>query len=320
MHSHLVFVVEKPSQLRSLVPHLTAIWPNKTIYAITTMYVGLYEFRYRRGLRISDFPIIEEPAWKLRTQELSPVFEISDSEAKRCNKDPITLLQSAASIWYASDPDASGAVNFHVLLSEALGSERARNTYPALLLADLSESGIANAFSEIGTTDDEWFNLARNTGLARRFFDFNYNVNAMALLSPALRQVCNESHNYLISKYSLQLLYFIRDNPQDFTESSLISSMQNLPGTGRYKQNGLGSPASRAAIIRGLQSSGLIQGAQLSLAGRAFLNLLHPDCCDQDLQGRITEWEQDWPASKPKMERYLRTFFGKQKRFKSQSH
>ncbi|MBV8248470.1 MAG: hypothetical protein JO200_08455 [Comamonas sp.] len=314
MKEHTVFVVEKLSTLRKLAPHLSSRWPGK-VYAITTLYLGLYEFRYPRGLSMADFPFVGEPTWKVRHQEQSPAFEIQGDEAHRCALDPVELLRGASSICFAADPDPAGAVAFHVLLSECLGDASARASWPALRLRALDERSISSAPDAAGATSDDWFESMRNAGIARRFFDFNYNINALALFGQALRQVGGLSRDYLVSKYSLQLLYALRDWPPARSDGALIHAMENWQGTGRYTACGMGSPASRLAILTGLRSAGLVDGVALTASGRAFLNGLHPDCCDQDLPGRIGEWEQHWPASRPKMERYLRTFFGKQKRY-----
>lgn len=53
-----------------------------------------------------------------------------------------------------------------------------------------------------------------------------------------------------------------------------------------------------------------------SCCGAVTLSHLHPDCQDMDLPGRMNEWQNQWPASRGKIERYLRTFFGKQLRFR----
>lgn len=53
----------------------------------------------------------------------------------------------------------------------------------------------------------------------------------------------------------------------------------------------------------------------LTAQGEAFLSALHPDCEDADLPFRLRQWEASWPVSRPSVERYLRTFFGKAARF-----
>lgn len=313
MQEHTVFVVENHLRIRALAPHISARFPGR-IYAITTLYLGLYEFRYRRGLSMADLPLIGEPTWKARPQTRPVVFEVIAGEAHPVNLEPAELLRSASTIWFAADPDPAGAVAFHVLLSESIGPKTACESHPALRMHGLDKHSLSNAFDAAGTTSDEWFNSARNAGIARRFFDFNYNVNAAALLGQALRKTSPNS-TYLVSKYGLQLLYALRDWKPLGNELALMRAMEAWQGSGRYAVCSMGSTASRPEILQGLRAAGLVDGLELSASGQAFLDLLHPDCCDQDLPGRMRQWEQEWPASQPKMERYLRTFFGKQKRF-----
>jgi len=124
-----------------------------------------------------------------------------------------------------------------------------------------------------------------------------------------------------MGKNSLQILYWMRaqQGVQVVQEFTLLQLMERWKGTGRYGECEMGSPASRGPIFMTLLNAGLLErrGSDLDIsdAGLEFLNLLHPDCEDQDLPARLHEWQSDWPNSKPKMERYIRTLFGKQLRF-----
>lgn len=314
-----VFVVEKPAVARVLAPHLSARWPGHRIYAITTLYAGLYEFRYPRGLAIRDFPYVGEPAWKARSLELSPVWSIAGDKAARVELDPRAVLSAAEEISFAADPDPSGAVAFQVLLTEALGQAAAAMQRPAFQIHALDQPGIERAFDSPGTTADPAFATWVNIGTARRFFEFNFNVNALALLSQILRDVGVRQQSYGMSKYALQLLYGLRGR-LPLSESEVIQLMVDWRGTTRYAPAPLGSPASRSEIVSRLLDLQLLakddhEGIALSSRGEAFLSLLHPDCEDADLPARLAAWALAWPDARPKMERYLRTFFGKLKRY-----
>lgn len=321
MQESIVFVVEKPVVVRALAPYLSARWSAKRIFAITTPRVGLYEFRYPRGLSFSAFPHIGDPSWKPRPQVASPSWLIDAGTAARIDRSPADLLRDATKIIFAGDPDASGAVAYHVLVSQCLGSVAAALTRPALHLLDLDQTNIERSLDSMASTADTWFVECLSAGLARRFFDFNFNVNALALLGEPLKQAGVDGDHFMMSKYSLQLLYGMRELPP-MTEGKLIELMHRWPGTGRYAPSELGSPASRVDIVSGLNDAGLLVAdsnrlMKLSERGQQFLNHLHPDCQDPDLPARLLQWESGWPASKPSIERYLRTFFGKQKRFSS---
>jgi hypothetical protein len=293
------------------------------------MGLGLYEFRYPRGLHMADYPYIGDPAWRPRLFVNEPTWEIRDGAVVHLPMSPEAVLQIASTIVFAADPDARGAVAFHVLLSQTLGEEAARECWSAIKLLAFDATSVERSLDEIGSTHDAWFESIRHAGLARRFFDYNYNVNALTFFSPVLYAINQRSdrpsksteNGFPVSKYSLQLLYALRDQPLPERPKGVLwevfRKMQHWTGTGRYPPSPLGSPSSQAEIVRGLQRDDLMQHAELSPTGRTFLDRLHPDCCDPDLPARISNWEQAWPASRTRMERYLHTFFGKQKRFKS---
>lgn len=327
MKERIVFIVEKPSTLRDLAPHLIERWPGGSLYGITTLRFGLYQYRYPRGLRMIDYPFIGEPVWRPRDLELSPVWAIRGDKIKRLEEEHSEVLRKASTIVFLADPDPTGVVAFHVLLSQVLGDDAARECRPAIRLESMHAEGVRRALENIESTHDAWFASCRSAGLARRFFDYNYDVNALAFFSPVLYALNQAStgrtkstvQSHQMSKYSLQLLYALRDHPLPEVAGSIdhhvLLSMMNWSGTGKYPPTSLGSVTSRAAIVGGLYDDGLLLKSGVSTAGRAFLDQLHPDCCDPDLPARIRRWEQAWPATRPSMERYLRTFFGKQKRF-----
>ena len=320
MQPCIVLVVDKPFVAKTLAPQLSARWPQARVFAITTLYRGLYEFNYLRGLRFSDFPYVQDPAWKPRSLELSPVWEIREGTATRVSQDLAALIRAADLLVYAGEPDASGVIAYEVLLTQILGREAALRIRPTLCPQSLTKSDIAAALGNPGSTSDDWFVACRNAGRARKWFDFNFNMNALALFG-ALTKKYAPGEAYLPSKYGLQLLYQLREQPVE-SERGLLELMAHWPGTGRYAPCPLGSAASRPAIIEGLLRVGLVARTgtgqvHLSETGTNFLQKLHPDCRDADLPARLNTWAAAWPESKPSMERYLRTFFGKQKRFRA---
>lgn len=72
-------------------------------------------------------------------------------------------------------------------------------------------------------------------------------------------------------------------------------------------------------MVEGLVRNGLLieddKYYSITAKGQEFLSLLHRECNDQDLPYRLHQWCQNWNDSKPTIDRYLRTFFGRQKRF-----
>jgi hypothetical protein len=217
-------------------------------------------------------------------------------------------------------------VAFDVLMRQVFGDDRARDC-PALMLRLLDEAAIERALATMRP-----FGQACAASLAygrvTRYFDWNWNVNGLAILGEAQRRVGVAAGAPPLSKYALQLLYALRHLPPQ-TDGAVVSLMQAWPGTGRYPaQPGsgfsrMGSPASRLPIVDNLGKAGLLDWLEVSERhalsvserGHALLGLLHPGCEDADLPFRLHAWCEQGEDSKPAIDRYIKTFFGKQKRF-----
>lgn len=176
---------------------------------------------------------------------------------------------------------------------------------------------------------------------ARRFFDYNWAVNAGALIGAPLRaagvppslagragepRVAAAS---LVSKYSLLLLLHLAGGGADpvWSESRIIAAMAEWRGTGKYRDRGtgLGGSASRSHILENLRQLGLLEdvgapagasGGRLRVSGRghALAGLLPKLAYDPDLPARIAGWADAWPESRPRVEAYLRRYWGAIKR------
>lgn len=322
MQETIVLVTDKPSAARAILPLAQSFWPDARLLAVSTLYIGLYEFRYPRGLKISDYPYIGAPRWKPREHVRHQVLTVTDGNCENSNISPEQALKQTSRIVFASDPCSSGAVTYHVLLSEVFGEDVAREPRMALNLPSLAEADITTQLKHPTTTDSPEFQRWLNAGIARRYFDFNYNVNAFAILGATLKKCgVTTSQAFGVSKYSLQLLYWLRDQDA-MGYPAIIQAMARWGGTGRYKGMAeLGSPASRWQIIENMRNLQLLEALgdqprgmklRLSAKGEAFLAALHPDCKDADLPFRLEEWERDWPQSQKRIDRYIKTFFGKQ--------
>lgn len=324
MQETIVLVTDKPSTAKAILPLAQSFWPKAHLFAVSTLYIGLYEFRYPRGLKISDYPYIGAPRWKPREHVRHQVLTVKDGNCENGNISPEQALKQASKIVFASDPCPSCAITYHVLLSEVFGEDVAREPRMALNLPSLKEANITTQLKHPTTTDSPEFQGWLNAGVARRYFDFNYNVNAFAILGATLKKCgVTTSQAFGVSKYGLQLLYWLRDRgAKGCRYPAIVEAMSSWSGTGRYKGMGeLGSPASRAQIIENMRSLQLLEvlGVQprdmevrLSAEGANFLAALHPDCEDADLPFRLEEWGRDWPQSQKKIDRYIKTFFGKQ--------
>lgn len=326
MSASIVLVTEKPHVDRAILPIAQRLLgEHHVVYTIPTLYLGHFEFRYPRGLSRRDYPYVAEPKWKPREQGDFSVYRMDNGVVAKTSLAFRDALLGASEIAFACDPDPSGAIAFHTLLSEVLGAEAAGEERRAFQINSLDPASISQALMQAQSTRSPWFSALLAAGQCRRFFDYNFNTNALAILGDVLRTLGAGGPGVGISKYGLQLLYHLRTQGAQ-SDSALASAMAQWQGTGRYdEETGLGSPASRWKIHENLLDAGLVVEGEgngrsrmnrLSHQGERFLAALHPDCEDADLPFRIRQWGESWPASRPNVERYLRTFFGKAARFK----
>ncbi|KWA84149.1 hypothetical protein WL29_22560 [Burkholderia ubonensis] len=325
---NVLIVAEKPLISRSIAPAARRHWPQDSITFVHAVPYGNIGFRYPRGLKLDEFPLLSEPRDKLVSWEewaCAPLKLTSDASLvpEVMSRE---LFITADIIVCACDADHTGAVGFEVLMRQVFGDDRALDC-PALVIHSLYEVDVEKAFAQLMPVR-EAYSSSLEYGRTKRYFDWNWNANSLAILGDVQRRVGAPGNAPPMSKYALQLLYGLRAR-QPMTEGRIVNLMQNWPGTGRYKpatgerRPQLGSPASVSPIIENLLFSGFLETtvvagrAHLGLSGRgrALLNLLHPDCEDADLPFRLHAWCEQGAAAKPAIDRYIKTFFGKQKRF-----
>lgn len=332
----LAIVAEKPSLLDAFAPLLPEFFPDAD-FARTPVFFPVYgwfkgtanRFRLPRGLKWSELPFISEPAYRQITftdaraqigvrKLVGQTYSMVESEADQALADADVIL-SLVDAWYGS---AHLAFRF---ISDALGYfPKGRVLYPWTL--ELTERGLRKSLAEMRHFDEFAMPIATQ-GEIRRYFDYNYLANALPIIGAAARQAGTWG-NTIPSKYGLQLLYDARETGP-LSDGHRIERMAKWKGTGKYKPapgdyfDGLGSPTSRHQIIKELVDAHYLHRASakrthtsLTEEGGRFLDLLHPDCQDADLPFRLDQWSRLPEAeAKEKINRYIRTFFGKQKAF-----
>lgn len=327
---NVLIVAEKPSVSRAIAPMARQYWPTANIVFVHAVPYGNFKFAYPRGLKMSDFPALSEPVNRLSTWDTwvcAPMVMSADGALETTTMG-LELFTAADVIVYACDPYHTGAVSFDVLLREVFSDNRAAQC-PALSLWGLDESSVKTAFANMKPFG-EACEQSLEYGRVKRYFDWNWNVNGLAIMGETLRRAGVPAGAAPLSKYSLQLLYALR-NAEPRTEGKVIHLMGDWPGTGRYPRPtsawspSVGSCASRGLILENLSLAGLLEPVihagqkqpriQLTALAHALLAQLHPDCEDLDLPFRLDAWCDKGDAAKPAIDRYLNTFFGKQKRF-----
>lgn len=336
-HFPVIVMDSPPGRFRALVEGFTKGLPGVSSYKIISVHnFGLFDFKYPHGLTFNRLPFIGEPQWKQREFFAGDVslraptlcYGVHDGIVVPLPKDdPALVLKEASEIICACSPDPRGAHAFQTLLEQTLGVTAASQSHRMLPLISMSERGIEDAFNAGHTTQGEGFQGLLRRAEAKRFFDYNFNTNSFMVFGKALRAVGVENPT-LMSKWMLQVLFWFevdrRHGP--FSEGAVFKHMCDwsgwVPHAPKPFPGVVGSPTSQAVMLENLLSMELLRRAghrdlEISDRGTAFILQIHPDCQDMDLPWRLPKWEDNWPESRPNVERYLRTFFGRQSRYRS---
>ncbi len=330
----LVVVAEKPSVISALLPSVHAAFGTADPASTVTIVTGHpavalnRRFEYPKRLRWSDYPLVTEPRYRPYDIHLASVGTRPTSGPIRgmprlTADESWAALSGADVVALAPDPSPSSFLVTQAMLDACV--KRHGPMRGDLLLCDVVAAYGGKPLDVLGAWDHAhpWLAYARN----RRRFDYNFDVNALGVLGRTLALAGIPATVWPPSKFELQALYALRAR-EPLTEGGLIDAMARWTGTGRYARDvegstrytTFGSPASRAAIVGYLLDGGLAHGGErdrmlVSARGRDLLDLLHPDCEDPDLPFRLDEWcRQPVEIASTRIDRYIRTFFGKQAR------
>jgi hypothetical protein len=319
-----LMVFEKPSQIRTVFPHWQDQHPNDIISCFYTPPMGSFRFRIPRDLPLSGVPFIADPELQRR-----PFGDLSDQSTSIFDGDFGAMARDADHIVCATDFDPAGCRNFlDIMAYYGVQMPLSDITWLALHAGDPAsvKAGIAK---DLRADHPDLTRLA-DFGYARQYFDNQYLLNALPMFGRTLKLagITPDGELDFLSKYTLQMLLLLaRSDQGPFNERALFRLMQDNPAS--KGTSPLGSPLSRFKILSWLiQNDCLVevecvlsQGEerpalyQLSHRGRELASLIHKDCYDPHLCKRLDGWGEEWPVSKPAIDRYIRTFFGKQKRY-----
>lgn len=348
----LAILAEKPFVVKKYEPILREIYSEDALYnaffcyPMMAWYSGSKNrYSFPRGLKWSDYPFVGEPQFRklemLKARAhwgfpiLKPLDEWEEGQSRyehnwfRTEEAAVASLRSADKIILLMDPDEQG---FHLgahFLSENFDVVPWDKVW-VVKCCCLTDEDMRTALSSASQPDEKFFDMVRSVKM-KRYFDYNYLVNSFALT--AFRP-----NGFVPSKYGLQLLYAMRQWGQ-FSHGACIDKMCKWSGTGKYTNNifGMGSAVSRSVILEALEKAQFVLGSgfcpryfdentqsmeggqvllELTTLGHRYLDSLHPSCEDADLPFRLDAWS-NLPEieAKAKIDRYIRTFFGKQKNY-----
>ena len=318
----VVLVCEKSAQYKTILPVFQSEYPGVRFHGVITHSDVPHTFRQKlpRDMPISSVPTISDPVWEVKNQQVwrEEVF-LPEADARE-------LLRRSDVVICATDPDREGAHAFRNLTRHYLDDPDDRLQFPVILPLALDEDSIRMEILANRTTAGSRHGEVVARGDAKRFFDYNWAINAIPLFAPLLSKAGVPQGRRWMSKYALQLLFELARRDQLMTEGDIIKLMRDWVGTGKHEStySEFGSPVSHGTIVQQLIDMGMIERPErgdrrkrygVSGAGRVFLELLHPRCRDADLPFRIHDWGRTWPESRPAVETYIRTFFGRQRRY-----
>lgn len=348
--TRITFVCEKPSQAR----HYAAAWHYARPDTVPPLFIALTSLVgaqtvMPRHIPYDGLPRFMNPTWKpldrepsVFSWEASSPEDISNIEnltewgqiqaftQGHLKREPCSIddaLAHADVIACGCDPDIRGAGMFSRFVETRMGLTHNDRAFPVIYTIAEDPESLKAGFASGLTTRSPEFLAVFNQAECRQVFHFNWSLNSLPIFGDVLRHV-GITENAFISKFQVLLLHALAERGP-MSEGEIVLMMRDWKGSGKWEKRGedvFGSPASRDAIMRQILEKGLLsalpinkEGVRSRIAvseiGRAFLSHLHPDSYDPDLGFRLVEWGKTWPASRPAMERYIRTYFGKQKRF-----
>lgn len=324
---NILIVAEKPALSRALAPFARKHWPDANITFIHASPYSEIIPVYPRGRPLRDYPLTAEPEFRLAAWEKwwSCALVVGKRSAVYRREMGEHLFREANLVVSACEPDHTGAATFETVVRAMYGDDRVPGC-PALLFHDMEDETLQAALENLRPFGEiHAGSLAY--GRMKRYFDWNWNANALVVLGEVQRRAGLPAGAPPLSKNSLQLLYGLRSRGE-ISEYDIVTLMSHWAGTGRYKQDGpwqpgIGSVLSTGHILKNLGDAGLLDVVQgegmrqrkVSDRGHALLGLLHPDCEDPDLPFRLDAWCDQGSAAKSAIDRYIKTFFGKQMRF-----
>ncbi len=317
MKRRTLIVTEKPFQTANICPIWQDRFPDDNITHFHCPPIGSFRFHLPRDLPIASVPIIVDPVLERR-----PPRDMMPHGISSFDGDFGALAREAEHIVCATDFDPAGCRNFLDLVEQY----RVKTPLSEISWLARNSEDSASILASIDRdlrADHPNFACMAAAGRARQYFDHLYLLNALPVFGVALRAAGIEptGNQGFLSKYTLQLLLLlVKVEPGPLRMGEIIKMMaERSTPDGRSP---MGSPISRDAVVSWLQkngclevhSQGRLERLVLSDRGRRLASLMHKDCYDPHLSTRIEGWGETWPASKTVIDRYVRTFFGKQKR------
>lgn len=303
-------------------PILRDYYPHEKLIFIHPYYFNNVFFVYPKNIKWQDYPFIQDSKYDIKILDKWRPLIYQEEKLESYNLTRQELKSNE--IFYCAEPCYSSVFNFSIFVEKIYEQEVTKLDIKSILLLSLDELSIRNAIKDHKSFNENFIgnHSLVNVGRVYSYFNYLYNVNSLGVFGRALKNMRIDNNVYHVSKYALQLLYFLKNNNnENLTEGKILNLMNSWIGTGKYsnKEVSLGSCTSRSDILEHLLNMGLLKKTgkiiSLSQLGEDFLSSLHKDCQDLDLPFRLHNWSSlPFFEAKSKIDTYIKSFFGKEKR------
>lgn len=337
----MLVIIEKPAMVEWVDATLREVYPGEPLeYLIASRFGQPFVFDYPRNLKWDDYPFVQPARYKRveAAQYLVTAHPVkgggTHGHRRLLDYTQMDNGQTAIAFTNVSNADIAAAMRLRRHL-EQLGA--IAHWTGSFVLTGTTTQDVQTALTR--PLRDIYEHMACTQTAIKADFDYSFLVNAAGLLARCYHAAGGEFENPVFSKYTVQALYALRSDQRaglSTRDGDVMHRFQNWKGTGRYDGTHaqLGSCSSQLELLDALEKYGLVAQAvpepgaraswpnaparhlELTVLGGAFLAKLHPDCEDKDLPFRIAAWQES-PSQKNReaSQRYLRTWFGKQKVF-----
>lgn len=310
-------IIPKPSIALVIHSPLRARFPEQPLnYLCANPFGWPFIFSYPSKLNWIEYPLWREAQYVINPECRYQVSVNDDGKFTRTTIDYAELEPQP--VLELPEPDRTGFMASRRLVRHLRELGKVTHSQGVCALISLTAADIDKALDN--PLDDTHVQTKCREGLIKADFDFSFLVNAAGLFTRCYQAVGGDLPNPVFSKYTIQTLYALRNAGRP-TEGELLHLMDKWKGTGKYidRHISLGSAASRGELIANLLNLGLAshtnQRLFLTPRGNAFLGQLHSDCEDVDLPFRLENWMSTPDTGRVAAQRYICTWFGKQKRF-----
>jgi hypothetical protein len=337
-----LIITEKPYLFDVLVPMAVERWPGEEIIMICSMPYWLNVYSYPRGLGYNEYPLLGEPAYKkptARFEDGSFTRAVIVTGGKAMHRYRMSFEQArmemlrADSLVFAGDWDHAGVWGMEQML-ELLMPGCDQPMFDVIILdSGQDQATIRRALNDLRTPADPRYQALKNSARLKRYFDYNFNVNSLAILGNLYRAVTDTNQPVLLTKNMVQILLHAAKTGE-ISEYGRENSISDWKGTGKYTWqdrggaehwlDGIGSAASRHEIVKQMSNLGLLvqkEGSRfahchsITQLGSKLASRIHKDCADPDLPFRLHHWmSRPFAEAKVSIDAYLMSFFRKQKR------